>query len=100
MRQCKSRQEQLHEEFIWKIFAQIVSGLHYCHRRTDLVDNSERSSDEAMQKILHRDLKPGNIFLNSQRDAKVGDFGLARIMNQDSVFAQTHVGTPYYMSPE
>jgi serine/threonine protein kinase len=30
----------------------------------------------------------------------VGDFGLARVLNHDSVFAQTHVGTPYYMSPE
>lgn len=63
-------------------------------------NSDTRCSDESMQKILHRDLKPGNIFLDSKRDAKVGDFGLARIMNQDSVFAQTHVGTPYYMSPE
>jgi NIMA (never in mitosis gene a)-related kinase len=39
------------------------------------------------QKILHRDLKPGNIFLDANNDAKVGDFGLARVMNQDSVFA-------------
>jgi serine/threonine protein kinase len=27
----------------------------------------------------------------------LGDFGLARLMSEDSVFAQTHVGTPYYM---
>lgn len=45
-------------------------------------------------------MKPGNIFLDANNDAKVGDFGLARVMNQDSMFAQTHVGTPYYMSPE
>ena len=49
---------------------------------------------------MHRDLKPGNIFLDANSDAKVGDFGLARVMNHDSVFAQTNVGTPYYMSPE
>ena len=49
---------------------------------------------------MHRDLKPGNIFLSAQNEAKIGDFGLARVMNQESVFACTHVGTPYYMSPE
>jgi len=57
-------------------------------------------SQQGPQKILHRDLKPGNIFLDANSDAKVGDFGLARVLNHDSVFAQTHVGTPYYMSPE
>jgi NIMA (never in mitosis gene a)-related kinase 2 len=49
---------------------------------------------------LHRDLKPGNIFLDEHQNVKLGDFGLARILNPGSVFAQTHVGTPYYMSPE
>ena len=52
------------------------------------------------QKILHRDLKPGNIFLDESKNAKLGDFGLARVMNQESMYAQTNVGTPYYMSPE
>lgn len=52
------------------------------------------------QKILHRDLKPGNIFLDLNSDVKLGDFGLARVLNNESQFAFTHVGTPYYMSPE
>lgn len=51
-------------------------------------------------KILHRDLKPGNIFLDTNSNVKIGDFGLARVMNGESQFAYTHVGTPYYMSPE
>jgi len=38
--------------------------------------------------------------LDSRQDVKLGDFGLARVMNQESMYAQTHVGTPYYMSPE
>jgi NIMA (never in mitosis gene a)-related kinase 2 len=50
--------------------------------------------------ILHRDLKPGNIFLDGNSNIKIGDFGLARMMNGESHFAYTHVGTPYYMSPE
>lgn len=31
---------------------------------------------------------------------KLGDFGLAKSLDESSIFAQTHVGTPYYMSPE
>ena len=31
---------------------------------------------------------------------KLGDFGLSRQMGDESIFAKTHVGTPYYMSPE
>ena len=105
IKRCIKNQEQISEDFIWKIFAQIVSGLHYCHRRTDLnpINNGKNTGESELagpQKILHRDLKPGNIFLDANNDAKVGDFGLARVMNCDSQFAQTHVGTPYYMSPE
>ena len=54
----------------------------------------------APQRILHRDLKPGNIFLDANQNAKLGDFGLARVLNQGSMYAETNVGTPYYMSPE
>ena len=51
-------------------------------------------------KILHRDLKPGNVMFDAEQNVKLGDFGLSRMMGDESVFAYTHVGTPYYMSPE
>jgi serine/threonine protein kinase len=63
-------------------------------------NTKELVSSTLPQKILHRDLKPGNIFLDSNSDCKLGDFGLARVMNHESQFAFTTVGTPYYMSPE
>jgi serine/threonine-protein kinase len=60
--------------------------------------------------VVHRDLKPGNIFIARERDveiAKVLDFGIAKLMNRTADAAgaaatQTGVvlGTPYYMSPE
>ena len=50
--------------------------------------------------MLHRDLKPANVFLDIDNNVKLGDFGLARTLGSESLFARTHVGTPYYMSPE
>lgn len=107
IKRCAKSNDHIQEEFIWKIFSQVVSGLHFCHRRQDATqinrgesNTTNKAQESNPQKILHRDLKPGNIFLDSANDAKLGDFGLARVMNQDSMFAHTHVGTPYYMSPE
>lgn len=53
----------------------------------------------ALKPILHRDLKPQNIFLDTSRNVKIGDFGLAKELASKSKFATTNVGTPFYMSP-
>lgn len=54
--------------------------------------------------LVHRDIKPGNIFVDPESlTAKLGDFGLARILNNDTVTltrAEELAGTPAYMSPE
>jgi NIMA (never in mitosis gene a)-related kinase len=52
------------------------------------------------KKILHRDLKSGNVFLTKVGIVKIGDFGIARELSETSDFAATVVGTPYYLSPE
>lgn len=52
------------------------------------------------QNVLHRDIKPGNIFLAADGTVKLGDFGLGRTLDPELAFAQTLVGTPYYLSPE
>jgi len=52
------------------------------------------------RKILHRDLKCQNVFLTSGGIVKLGDFGIARILNTTHANAKTMVGTPYYLAPE
>ncbi|KAK7882933.1 hypothetical protein WMY93_029107 [Mugilogobius chulae] len=53
-----------------------------------------------MTKGLHRDLKSKNIFLTENGTVKLGDFGSACVLNSSKAFAQTYVGTPYYVAPE
>ena len=76
------------ESFIWKISYQILLALRQCH-----------SGHKNGRIILHRDLKPANVFLDSNMDVKLGDFGLARMLCSEARFAETFIGTPYYMSP-
>ncbi len=52
------------------------------------------------QRILHRDLKTQNIFLTSKGEVKIGDFGIARILQHTYDLVHTAIGTPYYLSPE
>lgn len=74
----------LKEEQILNWFTQICLAMKHCHDR----------------KILHRDLKSGNIFLTSNGIVKLGDFGIAKVLSNTVEKAVTIVGTPYYLSPE
>lgn len=55
------------EELIWKIFAQILLALHYCHNKKP-------------NPILHRDIKPANVFIGQNSNVKLGDFGLSKVL--------------------
>ena len=51
-------------------------------------------------KIIHRDLKLGNVFLNDNMEVKIGDFGLATKVDYDGERKRTLCGTPNYIAPE
>ena len=51
--------------------------------------------------VVHRDLKPGNIMIDKDGNARILDFGIARSLSSKSVTGQgVMIGTPEYMSPE
>jgi WD40 repeat protein/tRNA A-37 threonylcarbamoyl transferase component Bud32 len=68
------------------VLATVARAVHHAHQRG----------------LLHRDLKPGNILLDSQGQPHVTDFGLAKRVAGDSTQSRSGhiVGTPGYMSPE
>lgn len=74
----------LPERQVVEWFVQIAMALQYLHEKH----------------ILHRDLKTQNIFLTKTNIIKVGDLGIARILENQNDMASTLIGTPYYMSPE
>ncbi len=92
IRRAKKEGTGMEEDFIWKVLTQMVLALKECHRH--------KEASGKTRPIVHRDIKPGNIFLDSAGNVKVGDFGLAKELASDTKFATTNVGTPFYMSPE
>ena len=50
------------------------------------------------RKIIHRDIKPDNLMINTNGYIKVIDFGIAKYLMKD--YTNTIIGTPHYMSPE
>jgi len=51
-------------------------------------------------KILHRDLKSENIFMNKNIEIKIGDFGISKQLNREYTLTKYKLGTEYYIAPE
>ncbi|XP_008791435.2 G-type lectin S-receptor-like serine/threonine-protein kinase SD2-5, partial [Phoenix dactylifera] len=71
-----------------RIITHIAKGLSYLH-------------EECRQRIAHLDIKPQNILLDDNFNAKVSDFGLAKLIDRDQSYVMTRMrGTPGYLAPE
>src|SRR5437762_1865978 len=69
-----------------ELIAKVARTVHYAHEHG----------------ILHRDIKPGNILLDTNGEPHLTDFGLARLVEPESTVTRTLevLGTPSYMAPE
>jgi serine/threonine protein kinase/Tfp pilus assembly protein PilF len=69
-----------------EVIAKVARTVHYAHEHG----------------ILHRDIKPGNILLDTNAQPHLTDFGLARLVEAESTVTRTRevMGTPSYMAPE
>ncbi|XP_021747283.1 mitogen-activated protein kinase kinase 5-like [Chenopodium quinoa] len=72
------------ESYLAELSRQVLSGLVYLHRR----------------RIVHRDIKPSNLLINTNKQVKIADFGVSRILAQTMDPCNSSVGTIAYMSPE
>ena len=74
----------LAEGHVWSIFTQLCTAVSHMHAH----------------RVMHRDIKPGTVFLSASGVVKLGDLGLSRYLSSQTAQAKSMVGTPYYMSPE
>ena len=82
----RSPRERSRQLRIARLLAVVARAVHYAHERG----------------VLHRDLKPSNILLDRDENPHVTDFGVAKLLDEETALTQTTelLGTPSYMAPE
>lgn len=84
MNELLRRRKRLHELEVQCYLSQLCGAVKYLHSH----------------RVIHRDLKLGNLFLNDKMEIKIGDFGLATKLEFDGERKRTICGTPNYIAPE
>jgi len=84
LRQKRDAGARFGKSDVVSIFVQACNGLQHTHSK----------------RVLHRDLKPQNIFMTQAGVVKLGDFGIAKVLENTAAKAASMLGTPYYSSPE
>ncbi|KAJ9053515.1 Serine/threonine-protein kinase plk1 [Entomophthora muscae] len=84
MMELLRRRKQLTEEEVRYYLLQIIDAMEYC----------------LSKRVIHRDLKLGNVFIDSDMTIRVGDFGLATQLQGLDERKKTICGTPNYIAPE
>merc|ERR1719456_196006 len=84
IKEAKAKNQPFSEDQVTRWLTQATLALKYIHEKH----------------ILHRDLKSSNFFLSKSGNLKMGDFGIAKVLESTAACAKTQIGTPYYLCPE
>ena len=72
------------EKLLWRVVYELAQALEHLHSK----------------RIIHRDIKIVNVFLDENNSVKLGDLGVSRALDGEDELAQSRVGTPLYLAPE